>query len=118
MPPDSSLSDSIVLLTKDGMGSADVTLQHKLLGTYLKLLAESPSLPAAICFYTDGVKLVVEGSPFLPQLAQLERRGVRLIICSTCLDYFGLTDRVRVGIVGGMPDILEAQTGAAKVITL
>ncbi len=100
------------------MGSADMILQHKLLDTYLRLLVENDSLPAAICFYTEGVKLVVEGSPFLERLSQLERRGVRLIICSTCLNYFELTDKVRVGIIGGMPDILEAQIKADKVITL
>ncbi len=100
------------------MGSADQALQHKLLDTYLRLLMENGSLPAAICFYTDGVKLVVEGSPFLERLAQLGQLGVRLIICSTCLNHFGLVDKVRVGIVGGMPDILEAQARAAKVITL
>ena len=76
------------------------------------------SLPAAICFYTDGVKLVVEGSAFLERLSQIEKAGVRLIICSTCLNYFGLTEKVRVGFVGGMPDIIEAQTKASKVITL
>jgi hypothetical protein len=43
---------------------------------------------------------------------------VRLIVCSTCLNYFGLTDKVKVGIVGGMADILEAQVRAEKVITL
>ena len=100
------------------MGSADAALQHKLLDTYLRLLVENESLPAVICFYTEGVKLVVEDSPFLERLAQLEQRGVRLIICSTCLSYFELTDKVRVGIVGGMPDILEAQIKASKVITL
>ena len=50
--------------------------------------------------------------------SRIEQAGVRLIICSTCLDYFGLTEKVRVGIVGGMPDILEAQSKAAKVISL
>ena len=118
MSAESSLSDAIILITKDGMGSADQALQHKLLDTYLKLLAENESLPAAICFYTDGVKLVVEGSPALERLSTIEQKGVRLIICSTCLNYFGLTDKVRVGIVGGMPDILEAQGKASKVITL
>lgn len=100
------------------MGFADAALQHKLLDTYLRLLVENDSVPAAICFYTDGVKLVVEGSPFLERLSQIEKKGVRLIICSTCLNYFGLTERVRLGIVGGMPDILEAQINADKVITL
>jgi intracellular sulfur oxidation DsrE/DsrF family protein len=114
----SPFSDTIILITKDGMGSADVTLQHKLLDTYLKLLMENSSLPAVICFYTDGVKLVVEGSPLLERLSQIEQQGVRLIVCSTCLTYFGLSEKVHVGIVGGMSDILEAQSKASKVITL
>jgi len=114
----SSFYDSILLVTREGMGSSDPALQHKLFGTYLKLLMENNSLPAAICFYTDGVKAVVEGSPFLERLSQLEQKGVRLIICSTCLNHFGISEKVRVGIVGGMSDILEAQSKASKVITL
>ena len=118
MPNESAFANTVILITRDGMGSADADLQHKLLNTYLGLLLENGSLPEALCFYTDGVKLVVEGSPLLERFTQIEKRGVRLIICSTCLNYFGLTDKVRVGIVGGMPDIIEAQTRAAKVITL
>jgi hypothetical protein len=118
MAQESSFSDAILLITKDGMGSADIPLQRKLLDTYLKPLLENDSLPSGICFYTDGVKLVIEDSPFLERLGQLEQRGVRLIICSTCLNYIDITDKVRVGIVGGMPDILEAQAAASKVITL
>jgi len=118
MSNESPFAHSVILITREGMGSADATLQHKLLDTYLNLLLENGSLPAAICFYTDGVKLVVEGSPLLERLSQIEQRGVRLIICTTCLNYFGLIEKVRVGIVGGMPDILEAQAQAAKVITL
>jgi intracellular sulfur oxidation DsrE/DsrF family protein len=114
----SPFSDTIILITKDGMGSADVELQQKLLDTYLKLLMENNLLPAAICFYTEGVKLVIEGSPLLERLSQIEQQGVRLIVCSTCLTYFGLTEKVRVGIVGGMSDILEAQSKASNVITL
>ncbi len=118
MPKNSSLAEAIIVINRQGMGSADVDLQLKLLDTYLKLLIENSMFPAAICFYTDGVKLVTEGSPLLERLRQLEGRGVRLIACSTCLNYFGLTEKVRVGIVGGMPDIIEAQAKAAKVITL
>ncbi len=114
----SSFSDAVIMLTREGMGSADTALQHKLLDTYLNLLLKNDTIPNAICFYTEGVRLVVEGSPHLEQLSLLEQRGVRLIICSTCLNYFGLTDKVKVGIVGGMADILEAQARAGKVITL
>ncbi len=56
--------------------------------------------------------------PVLEQLHALESKNVRLIICSTCLNYFELTEKIKVGIVGGMGDILEAQMKAEKVITL
>ncbi len=113
-----SFANAVILITREGMGSADAQLQIKLIDTYLNLLLENGSLPAALCFYTEGVKLVVEGSPLLVRLSEIEKKGVRLIICSTCLNYFGLTEKVKVGIVGGMTDILEAQGKADKVITL
>lgn len=118
MPIENLFTNTVLLITRDGMGYADLPLQHKLLETYLRLIQENNSLPDAICFYTEGVKLVIDGSPLLEQLKSLEQKGVRLIICSTCLNYYGLTDRVKVGIIGGMPDIIEAQARAGKVITL
>lgn len=111
-------SSTVILVTNDGMGQAERPLQHKLIETYLNLLYENNILPAAICFYTEGVKLVVEGSPVLNLLQSLEAKGVHLIICSTCLNYYGLSDQVQVGIVGGMTDIIEAQWRAKKVITI
>ncbi len=111
-------SDTVILLTRNGMGDAEPELQQKLIITYLKLLVENNILPAAICFYTEAVKLAVEGSPVLEQLEALEAKGVRLILCSTCLNFYGLTEQVKVGIVGGMTDILEAQRRAGKVISL
>lgn len=108
----------VVLVNKEGMGHAAPELQAKLLGTYLRLLVENGTLPKAICFYTEGVKLVVEGSPVLEPLQQLEAKGVHLIICQTCLNYYSLREKVKLGIVGGMGDILAAQMLAGKVITL
>jgi intracellular sulfur oxidation DsrE/DsrF family protein len=111
-------SDTVILITRHGMGDADQALQTKLIDTYLKLLNEHQDLPTAICFYAEGIHLVVEGSPVLESLVSLEKKGVRLILCSTCLNYFNMVDKVKVGIVGGMGDILEAQLRAAKVISL
>lgn len=112
------MRDTVVLVTRPGMGSGDSELQRKLFITYLKVLMENGSLPGAICFYTDGVKMVVEGSPVLDLLKEIEARGVHLILCRTCLEHFGLLDQVRVGVVGGMGDIVAAQTVAAKVVAL
>lgn len=111
--------DSIlILVNRDGMGSAEEGLRHKLLRVYLAMLVENDMTPGAICFYADGVKMVVDGSPVLDLLKALEAKGVHLIVCSTCLNYLGLREKVTVGIVGGMHDILMAQWQAEKVITL
>jgi intracellular sulfur oxidation DsrE/DsrF family protein len=112
------MESTVILVTNNGMGNADEKLQQLLFGKYVELLLQNESLPEVFCFYTNGVKLVCEGSPALEQLRNLESKGVRLIICSTCLNYLELTAKVRVGIVGGMGDILEAQSRAEKVITI
>ncbi len=112
------MENTVILITNNGMGKADKKLQQMLFGKYIELLLQHEHLPAALCFYTEGVKLVCEGSPVIEQLRTLESEGTRLIICSTCLSYFDLTGKVQVGIVGGMGDILEAQMKADKVLTI
>lgn len=110
--------DTLVVIKRNGMGEADRDLGHKLVGVWLKLTLENGTLPGAIAFYTEGVRLACEGSPVLDELAELEARGVHLILCKTCLDAFGIFDDVRVGVVGGMGDIIAAQVTAQKVISL
>ena len=113
------MQNTVILCTKFGMGQTDLPeLGIKLVQKYFSLMLESGELPPVICFYTDGVKLVTTGSPVLEQLKQMEQKGVRLVVCSTCLDMMGLADQVQAGIVGGMTDIIEAQTRAEKVITI
>ena len=111
-------ASTVVLVNNNGMGSAEEPLRKKLLGLYLTMLQENGFYPGAICFYADGVKMVIEGSPVLDLLRAFEEKGVRLIICSTCLQYYGLGDKVRVGLVGGMNDIVLAQWMAGKVVSL
>ena len=112
------ISPYTILVTNNGMGKSDQELQHKLIKTYLTLLNKNDYLPSVIAFYTDGVKLLVSGSPVLEELEALEAKGVRLIACGTCLNHFGLQDDLQVGLQGGMTDIIEAQWRAEKVITL
>jgi sulfur relay (sulfurtransferase) complex TusBCD TusD component (DsrE family) len=114
----SSFDKSVLLITGDGMGSGDPALRGALLEKYLRLLLENKTLPAAICLYTDGVRLVCRESGLLEILKAFETAGVRLVVCSTCLNHFGLAGSVRAGIVGGMADIIEAQLRAEKVVTL
>jgi sulfur relay (sulfurtransferase) complex TusBCD TusD component (DsrE family) len=111
-------SSTVILFTRFGLGQAPEELQQKLTGIFLSLLGDFGTLPAKLLFYADGVKLVCEGSPVLDQLRALETKGVGLIICSTCLAYFGLTDKVQVGVISGMPAIIDALSRADKVISV
>lgn len=112
------VTKSIVIIFKNnGLGlTSEQPLKDKLAKTFLALAQQNPNLPRAICFYTEGVKLACEESPVLDELRSLEAKGVRLILCQTCLDYFGLKDKVQVGIVGGMGDIITTMWQADSVI--
>ena len=111
-------NNTVFVFSRNGLGHASDELQIKLAAKFLTLTSGSGNLPAKILFYTDGVKLACQGSPVIDVLKEMERKGVELVLCSTCLDYFGLTDKVEVGVVGGMPDIIEAMQKAKKVIPL
>jgi sulfur relay (sulfurtransferase) complex TusBCD TusD component (DsrE family) len=113
-------TNAIVIIFKSiGMGeTSEQPLKDKLTKTFLTLTKQNSNLPKAICFYTEGVRLACEGSPVLEELIALEAAGVHLILCQTCLDYFGLKDKVKVGIVGGMGDIMAAMWQADTVLTV
>jgi len=111
--------DIVLVFNGQGMGvSEDQSLKEKLAKSYLTLASQMDPLPRVICFYTDGVKLACESSPVLDELSVLEQKGVRLILCQTCLNTYGLADQVRVGIVGGMSDIITAMWMADKAIVV
>ena len=85
-------------------------LAYVLTGHLISLTSRRWIAPAAV-FVGIWAKFLV------CQLQSLEAKGVRLILCSTCLNYFDLADKISVGIVGGMTDIIEAQRQAGKVIS-
>jgi hypothetical protein len=113
-----SFASSVILVPHEGLGSGESELQLALMGKYLGLLLAGDLTPRALCFYTEGVHLVCEGSSMLEALRSLEQRGCRLLVCTTCLEFYVLKARQRVGTACAMPDILNAQLEAAKVITL
>jgi sulfur relay (sulfurtransferase) complex TusBCD TusD component (DsrE family) len=110
--------NTVLLFTRNGLGHAPQDLQQQLAFKFLSLILDSGELPAKILFYSDGVKLACHGSPVIDLLRGLEAKGVELVLCQTCLDYFQLNGQVEAGIIGGMPDIIETMQKAGKVISL
>ncbi len=110
-------ADTMILFTREGMGQAPGDLQQKLAGIFLNLLNQGDP-PGVIACYGEGVRLACVGSPGLELLQALADKGTRIILCQTCLDYFALRHQVRVGIIGGMGDIVAAMTQASQVISV
>ncbi len=97
----------VVTITSDIMGSGDEALGRILIQAFLKTLPQTSFLPRAVVFYNRGVFLAAEGSEVLEPLKTLSERGVEIIACGTCLDYFGLKESLAVGRVGNMLEIIE-----------
>jgi intracellular sulfur oxidation DsrE/DsrF family protein len=115
------MSKLVLLVTREGLGQVGATDRQfglEMFDRFLHALESQPVKPHSICFYTDGVKLVCEGSAALLGLRILQGQGVRLVACRTCLEHFRLTDKVAVGEVGGMNDIVGILTEADSVLTV
>ncbi|HQL27300.1 MAG: hypothetical protein GX415_08605 [Chloroflexi bacterium] len=110
--------DTLLMFTRNGLGDAPEGLRTAVTVKFLALLRQTGKLPGKIVFYTEGVKLVASGSLVVEHLRALEAAGVELIVCQTCLEYFGLLEQVAVGKVMGMPDVIAAMQSADKVISL
>ena len=111
-------SDYVVFAGRDVIGEGDPELGHSLIKMFFYTLSEKPDLPSAICFMNNGVRLVTENEQTIEHLKVLEAKGVKLIVCGTCLNFYGLTDKLQCGTIGNMYDIVETMTKAGKVITV
>ena len=81
-------------------------------------LAESNDAPRYILFMNSGVKLPVENDQVVEHLKALQEKGSEILVCGTCLKFFGIADNLKIGTVSNMYDISERMHLADKVITL
>ncbi|MBC7343131.1 MAG: sulfurtransferase-like selenium metabolism protein YedF, partial [Clostridia bacterium] len=93
-------------------------LGQVLMRSFFYTLREAEVVPGSIIFINSGVKLACEGSPVLSDLMALEKRGVRILSCGTCLDYFQLKEKLCVGSISNMYSIVEAMMTSDRLITL
>lgn len=111
------MNNTLLQITSSEMGSGDTELGKKLLSNYLKLIYDEDRLPRFIALYNGGVKIVADNS-LTDTLQNMEKKGVKIIACKTCLNQFNLIDKMEAGITGTMMDIIELQTMADKVVNL
>jgi len=108
----------VVMVATDRMGQGDDELGRRLLLNFLKTLKELGPELWRLVFVNNGVKLTVEGADTLPIVQELEGDGVAILVCGTCLDYFHLLEKKKVGETTNMLDIVTAMQLADTVINI
>ena len=105
-----------VLVGANTMGTGDEKLGKNLMKAFLFALASQDEVPANIIFFNTGAYLTCEGSESVQDLKGLEGAGAPITTCGTCLDYYGLKEKLQVGSVSNMYDIVETLMASAVVI--
>lgn len=113
-----TFKDMVILFDKDKLGEGSEELGSILIKGYIYTLTESIPFPSALLFLNSGVNLTVEGSPVLEDLKKLESEGVEILSCGTCLDFFGLKEKLEVGEITNMYTIVEKMKNSTSTITL
>lgn len=106
----------VVILSANTMGSGDEQLGKKLMKAFIFALTSQDEVPEKVICYNSGAFLTTEDPDTVKDLKNLEEAGATIMTCGTCLDFYGLKEKLQVGIISNMYDIVEAQMGASMII--
>ncbi|MBC7230491.1 MAG: sulfurtransferase-like selenium metabolism protein YedF [Actinobacteria bacterium] len=109
---------AVVVLSSEVMGRGEDELGRILVKAFLNTLAESDPPPWRVVLFNRGVLLAVEGGDGVEALSNLRDMGVEVLVCGTCLDYFQARERLAVGTVSNMYDILTTMLSATNSVTI
>ena len=106
----------MVVIKSLHMGQGEEALGTLLMKSYVNVLPELDYLPQVICLYNEGVKLAIEGSPVLESLQKLESKGVKIIVCGTCTEYYKVSGQLKAGSISNMYHIASLLSTMPKVV--
>lgn len=114
--PDVRKKGMLVVLSANVMGQGDEKLGTALMKAFVFALTKQDRLPETILCYNTGAYLTCEGADTLEDLKNLEAEGVTILTCGTCLDFYGIKDKLAVGSVTNMYDIVERMEAAKTIV--
>lgn len=112
------LGDWSIFVNKSTIGVGNEELGETLIKMFLYTISESEYYPKSILFMNDGVKVPTLNEQAAEHLKELESHGVDLLVCGACLNFYGLEDKLSVGRVSNMYEIVEEMKVVSKVITI
>ena len=104
------------VISSEAMGQGDDRLGKILMKSFLFALTQQDILPETVLLYNGGAFLSCEGSESLEDLKKLEELGVEILTCGTCLDFYGLKEKLAVGGISNMYEIVEKQCRAHTIL--
>ena len=104
-----------IAISSSIMGSGSEELGKILMKSFIYTVRETEPYPNSILFYNEGVLLTTEGSEVLEDIIFLQKQGVEISSCGTCLDYYGIKDKLMVGNISNMYDIYESMRNANTI---
>ncbi|CCZ41597.1 putative uncharacterized protein [Clostridium sp. CAG:122] len=108
--------EKVVVIKSEFMGDGDNELGKVLIKGFIYALSQQDELPQTMLFYNGGAKITSEGSESIEDLKALEEKGVKIFTCGTCLNYYGLTEKLCVGEVTNMYEITKKMTEASLIV--
>lgn len=108
-----------VFFNTNAIGTNNSELGGNLAKMAIFTLSESERVPSYVLFMNEGVKLPAGDEPqIIENLNTLIEKGTQVLVCGTCLNFYGIKDDLKVGTVSNMYDILGAMQEVSKVIKL
>lgn len=111
-------TDWAVFVGRDTVGDGDRELGTNLMRMFFYTLSQSDDKPGAVLFMNAGVKLPTLDEQVAEHLKALTQAGTEILVCGTCLNFYGLTNQLKVGTVSNMYDIVTRMQRAGKVLSL
>jgi selenium metabolism protein YedF len=106
----------IIVFSSDKMGEGDEELGHLLMTNFIKAIKELETLPKTMVFYNNGVKLGTVNSPVSEHLKEIEKMGVGLLFCATCIKYYSIEEKMKTGSLSNMYEIAQVMASAEHII--
>lgn len=102
------LANKVYIFTSDTLGDGEKELGEFLMKGFISTLLEMEPLPDKIIFMNAGVKVPTLNTEAVESLKKLNDRGVTLLSCGTCLDYYKLEEELKIGNISNMFEIVES----------
>jgi len=112
------MSNLVYFVSSDKLGGQDPDLGQVLMRNFFLTLVDAEELPTHIMFVERGVQLLQAEAQTIEAMSMLQKKGVKLLACLTCLNFYGIADKLQAGEVTNMATIIQTMHQADKVISL